>query len=118
MAKLRGAIIGCGMISEYHLRGWLRIPEVEIVALCDPDRQRAESRRSQFVPDAQCYDSLDLLLASQRLDFVDVLTPPWLHREHCLQAAAAGVHIICQKPLCGELAEAESLVAELEGYEK
>jgi predicted dehydrogenase len=31
--KLRGALFGCGMISEFHLRGWLRITEVEIVAL-------------------------------------------------------------------------------------
>jgi predicted dehydrogenase len=116
MAKLRGAIVGCGMIAEYHLRGWLRIGDVQIVALCDPDMARAESRRSQFVPGATCYPNLGALLAEQRLDFVDILTPPWLHRAHCQEAATAGVHIICQKPLCGELAEAEALVAELKDY--
>ncbi len=30
MKQLRGAIIGCGMISEFHLKGWKRIPEVDI----------------------------------------------------------------------------------------
>src|SRR5262245_18376843 len=118
MTKLRGAIVGCGMIAEYHIRGWLRIPEVEIVALCDPDRSRAESRRSEFVPQAKLYDGMDALFQSEKVDFVDILTPPWLHREHCLRAAAAGVHIICQKPLCNELSEAESLVAELSSYDK
>ena len=54
MAKLRGAVIGCGMIAEYHLRGWQRIPEVEIVALCDPDRSRAEDRRREFAPARTC----------------------------------------------------------------
>jgi predicted dehydrogenase len=37
MKRLRGAVYGCGMISEFHLRGWARIPEVEIVALGKKD---------------------------------------------------------------------------------
>jgi len=118
LRKLRGAVIGCGMIAEYHLRGWVRIPEVEIVALCDPDQARAKGRRDEFVSHAKVYDSLNTALKSEKLDFVDVLTPPWLHREHCLRAAAAGTHIICQKPLCNELSEAEKLVAELANYDK
>jgi len=118
MTTLRGAIVGCGMIAEYHLRGWLRIPEVEIVALCDPDRSRTENRRREFVPQAKLFEGLDAALKSEALDFIDILSPPWLHREHCLRAAAADVHIICQKPLCRQLSEAESLVAELRGYGK
>jgi len=118
MTRLRGAIVSCGMIAEYHLRGWLRIPEVEIVALCDPDRSRAENRQSEYVPGAKLYESIDAALATEKLDFVDILTPPWLHREHCLRAAAAGIHIICQKPLCNELSEAEKLVGELGNYDK
>jgi predicted dehydrogenase len=118
MQKLRAAILGCGMIAEYHILAWLRIPEVEIVAVCDLDAARAQSRREQFVPNARIYDSLDALLSTERIDFVDILTPPWLHREHCLRAAAAGIHIICQKPLCSESSEAQSLVTELQGYDK
>jgi len=118
MTRLRGAIVGCGMIAEYHLRGWLKIPKVEIVALCDPDQSRAEARRNEFVPPARPFDSLDALLRAETLDFVDILTPPWLHREHCLRAADAGVHIFCQKPLCGELDEARQLVEQLAPYPK
>ena len=62
--KLRGAIVGCGMISEFHLRGWQRIPEVEIVALVDPARSRAEERRAQFAPLADVHETLDSLFAS------------------------------------------------------
>jgi D-apiose dehydrogenase len=118
MNRLRGAVIGCGMIAEYHLRAWLRIPDVEIVALCDPDGSRAQQRKEAFIPAARLYADLDSLLQAESLDFVDVLTPPWLHREHCLGAAAAKVHIICQKPLCCELAEARQLISELSGYER
>lgn len=118
MNRLRGAILGCGMIAEYHLRGWKRIPEVEIVALCDPDLPRARQRQTEYAQAARLYSGLDALLNAETLDFVDILTPPWLHREHCLRAAEAGLHIICQKPLCAEWSEAEQLVAELTGYEK
>lgn len=116
---LRGAVVGCGMISEFHLRGWQRIPEVAVVALVDPARDRAEQRRSEFAPEASIYSSLDELFAQvQELDFADILTPPWLHREHCLRAANAGVHIICQKPLCDRLEDARSLVTELRDYDR
>jgi predicted dehydrogenase len=118
MTRLRGAIIGCGMIAEYHLRGWLRIPEVQIVALCDPNDANARRRQQELVPDARIYGSLEDLLRAEKLDFVDILTPPWLHREHCMSAAAAKVHVICQKPLCSELAEATQLVSELRDYER
>lgn len=111
MSKLRGALIGCGMISEYHLRAWNRIPEVEIVALCNRTLSRAEERRAQYVPAARIYDDLEAMLASERLDFLDVLTTPELHANHCLAARRAGLHVICQKPLCPTVEEARDLVA-------
>jgi D-apiose dehydrogenase len=114
--KLRGAVYGCGMISEFHLRGWNRIPEVEITALCNRTVERAEQRRDQFVPGARVYSDLDTMLAGEPLDFIDVLTTPDLHREHCMAAKAAGLHIICQKPLCDSLEQAKALVAEMSGY--
>ncbi|HEY0711502.1 MAG TPA: Gfo/Idh/MocA family oxidoreductase, partial [Polyangia bacterium] len=82
-ARLRGGIVGCGMIAAYHLRGWQRIPEVEIVALADPALTAAESRRNEFAPTARVYPSLEVMLERERLDFVDVISPPWLHAEHC-----------------------------------
>jgi D-apiose dehydrogenase len=118
MAKLRGGVFGCGMISEFHLRGWQRIPEVEIVALGNRTIVRAEARRDQYFPDAQVYSDLGRMLQESRLDFVDILTVPWLHREHCLLAKAANVHIICQKPLCDSLDDARALVTAMDGYGK
>jgi D-apiose dehydrogenase len=118
LSRLRGGVFGCGMISEFHLRGWQRIPEVEIVALGNRTIARAKGRRDQFFPGARVYDSLERMLESERLDFVDILTVPWLHREHCRLAKAAGVHVICQKPLCDTLPEAQALVAEMGGHPK
>ncbi len=116
MKKLHGAIIGCGSISEFHLRGWARIPEAEICALVDPDVARAQERQARFAPGARLYDCMEAALARETLDFVDIITPPWLHREQCLLAAKAGLHIVCQKPLCDRLDDARQLVEELRGY--
>lgn len=113
--RLRGAIYGCGMISEFHLRGWLRIPEVEIVALANRTLERAEARRAEFVPGARVYGDLDAMLAAERLDFIDILTTPELHAAHCRAALARGLHVICQKPLCHTLEEARALVRDAEG---
>ena len=57
------------MISEFHLRGWSRIPEVEIVALCNRTPARAEERRAQYAPAAHVYSDLAIMLAKERLDF-------------------------------------------------
>lgn len=120
MRALRGGLFGCGMISEFHLRAWRRIPEVEIVALGNRTVERAEERRAEFAPNAHVYADLGEMLAREArdhgpLDFVDILTPPALHREHCLAAAAAGAHVICQKPLSGTLDDARDLVARMRG---
>ena len=115
---LRGAVYGCGMISEFHLRGWMRIPEVQIVALCNRTIQRAQERRAQFAPDARVYSELPAMVASERLDFIDIITTPELHFEHCRAAMAAGLHVICQKPLCDNLEAARKLVSMANGYSK
>jgi predicted dehydrogenase len=116
--RLRGAVFGCGMISEYHLRAWSRVPEVEIVALGNRTIARAEQRRREFAPEARVYGDLPAMLAHERLDFIDILTAPALHRDHCLLAREAGLHIICQKPLCDTYADARALVREMRGYPK
>ena len=76
MEKLRGGLFGCGMISEFHLRGWQRVPEVEIVALGNRTISRAEARRDQFAPQTHLYENLEAMLEKERLDFVDILTVP------------------------------------------
>jgi predicted dehydrogenase len=114
MPLLQGAIVGCGMVSEFHLQAWNQLPEVEIVALADVDLGRASARRDALAPAARVYRSLDDLLAREKLDFVDVLTPPILHVEHCRSALQAGLHVICQKPLADSVASAKEIAAEFD----
>ena len=113
---LRVGVVGCGGISPFHLRGWQRIPEVRVAALVDADPARAEHRRREHALDVPVYGTIDDMLAAEQPDVVDILTPPALHVEHCLAAARAGAHVVCQKPLAPTFDEAAALVATLANH--
>jgi len=110
LEKLRGVCIGAGYFSHYQYEAWQRIPEVEIVAFSNRDPGRARVVQESFrIP--RCYPDYREMLDRERPDFVDVITPPPSHREICAEAAARGVHVICQKPLAPNLDEARAMVA-------
>jgi len=61
------------MISEFHLRGWQRMPDVEIVALGHRTISRAEARRDQCAPEARVYDDLVEGFCEREREFVDCI---------------------------------------------
>jgi predicted dehydrogenase len=95
----RGAIIGFGSVAENgHLPGWRDVGDFEIVAVADPVAGR-RARAEELIPNLHTYSSLDELFASEALDFVDIASPPLFHQPAILAAAAAGVDVLCEKPL-------------------
>lgn len=109
-ARLRVGLAGAGMVSAFHLPAWRALAhQVELVAIADPDIERAQAVALQYgVP--RVWRSLDAMLAAETLDAVDVMTPPHLHAQHCLAAAAAGVAVLCQKPLAPSAGQARQLI--------
>lgn len=96
---LRGALIGFGNVAVYgHVPGWLAHPDVEIVAVSDMNEAR-RSEAERLVPHARWYDSSETLLAEERLDFVDICTPPSVHADLIRAALQREVHVLCEKPL-------------------
>lgn len=109
---LRGAMVGTGGISAFHMRAWRDAPGVEIVALADREPERAvELGREYGISPAHVYADLHALLDRERLDFVDIATPPHAHIENVIAAAARGAHVLCQKPLATSLDEAQRMIA-------
>jgi len=96
---LRGAIIGLGNVAlEGHLPGWLRCRDVTIVAATDVELARRAAIEAR-VPSIAWYETVDALLAHERLDFVDICTPPATHGPLVAAALGAGRHVLCEKPL-------------------
>lgn len=112
--NLRIGIAGAGMISRHHLIGWSRTPCAEVVAICDPDQDRAAKRAAEFeIP--RVYANASEMLAGEKLDAMDVASPRETHAEIVRLCAANHVHAFCQKPLAPTLAEAENLVRDVAG---
>lgn len=104
---LRGALIGFGGVAERgHLPGYLRDPRFEICAVVDPEPAARERARRVCGSRIRPYASLAECSRSERLDFVDIATPPSGHLEATERAAAAGLHLLVEKPLALSLEEA------------
>jgi predicted dehydrogenase len=110
---LRGALIGTGNIAQYHLTAWQRVPEVQIVALCNRTIEKARALGERFgIAAGHIYQDLDDLLAHEPgLHFVDIATAPDLHRVQTEAAARHGLHVLCQKPLAPSQEDAQNMLA-------
>ncbi len=98
--SLAGALVGFGGVAERgHLPGYRRDPRFAIHAVCDPDPQARERARRALGEDVALYADVDALLADERLDFVDVASPPGDHLPALERAFAAGLHVLVEKPL-------------------
>jgi predicted dehydrogenase len=98
--KLRGAISGFGEVAARgHLPGWLTREDVSLVAIHEPVAERRQLAM-RMLKTARIYDDLDLMLDGEAPDFLDIASPPALHAESVRAALEAGVHVLCEKPLC------------------
>jgi len=109
---LRIGVLGCGMISGDHFAAWSRCEGGRVVAVCDPVLDRARARANEFEIQS-VYASAAEMLAHERLDAVDIVTPRETHAQMLRLAAVHGVHALCEKPLCPTFAEADELLREL-----
>jgi predicted dehydrogenase len=102
----RVACLGAGYFAQFHHDGWKRNPDAELVGVCDLDLTRA------MVPGASGFTDLADMLTETRPDILDIATPPPTHAKAILAGIKSGVKaIICQKPFCNDLVQAEEIAA-------
>ena len=110
MEPVRYGIVGLGQVAmKGHIPELLRLPDIAIVAMCDPD-ESARKRASQLVPDAHCYSDYDSLLQDPAVDVVLIATPNWLHKEQAVRAFQAGKHVFLEKPIGIDLDECDAIL--------
>jgi predicted dehydrogenase/kynurenine formamidase len=110
MKRWRGLAIGAGYFSQFHFDAWRRMEDVEIVAVCDLDADKARAAAEKHGIRESLSDP-QAALARDDLDFVDIIAPPAAHLELVVAAARRGLPIICQKPLAPDFAAARAIVA-------
>ena len=109
MEKVRFGIIGCGVIAPWHARAITNLGEAELVACCDIIPERAENLAADFGI-SRFYTDHHELLASDEVDAVCVCTPSGLHAPVTIDAAKAGKHVMCEKPVEITLAKIDAMV--------
>lgn len=109
--SVRLGIIGCGRIAELgYVPAALALPDVELVAVADPDRSRHELLAKQAGakgPLPQAHASAAAMLDRGGLDAVVIASPPDDHPEHAALAAGAGLACLVEKPPGRDLAAAQ-----------
>src|SRR6266566_2526603 len=102
-------IIGAGEIAGAHMRGYLQAVEhARVTAIADVDPARAQ-RLTERAGRPEIFIDYRQMIASPLVDAVDICLPHHLHKDAIVAAAEAGKHILCEKPLCLTIEEAEAV---------
>jgi predicted dehydrogenase len=111
MSGLRVGIVGAGHISTSHINGWKKARGAGVRAITDIDPALAQSRaRRHGIPTVA--ETLDHLLPM--CDVVDICTPPHTHAQIILAAAAAGRHVLVEKPVVTDVEDWRRIRAAVE----
>jgi predicted dehydrogenase len=104
-------VVGCGRIADLQVKGYLEHPRARVVALFDPDAERAGRAARDWTREqpVRVHTSLEALLADESVDAVDILTPHHLHLPHAVAAFEAGKHVSLQKPPARSLDELDRI---------
>jgi predicted dehydrogenase len=121
----RIGIIGLGFMGRMHYDTYLKIPGAQVVAVCDADPRRAAGDLSggwggnfgdggtQHLPMDRITGTTDPmeLIRSDNVDVVDICLPTPAHVEIVTAALSAGKHVLCEKPLANNAADARIIAA-------
>lgn len=104
-------VIGCGTIAQTaHLPAIARLRDrARLVAVADVRAEAAERAATTWEAEAS-YTDYHALLDRDDIDVVIVATPEFLHAEQVAAAAAAGKHILCEKPMAPSVEEADAML--------
>lgn len=115
-------IIGLGFMGKMHMRCWNALPEARVVAVCDIDAAKfggqsgtagniSGAEQALDLSGVSCFTDAGEMLARADLDAVSITLPTNLHAEYTLQALAAGVNVLCEKPMAATLEECAAMSA-------
>ncbi|MFQ6094890.1 MAG: Gfo/Idh/MocA family protein [Candidatus Bathyarchaeia archaeon] len=107
--RLSVGIVGCGRAGEEHARAYSSISGVRVLAVADIDEGKARDLARKCGADTS-YRDYNGILEDPRIDAVSICLPHYLHSKVSVEAAEAGKHILCEKPMANNLDEADEMI--------
>lgn len=108
MRKLRYGLIGAGNFGNFCIEHFSKSGLIEVAGVADMTFDLAKHTAQKF--GVRAFDGPDSLLARNDIDIVHLATPPFTHSALALAAIAAGKHVLCEKPLATNLADARRML--------
>ena len=110
MGKIKVGLVGSQFVSSIHAQALKRVPNAEAFAVASPTRGHAKKfAAAHGIPHA--LTDYRKLLDMAEIDMVVLGLPNTRHAQAAMDCAAAGKHVVCEKPLCMNLAEADRMIA-------
>jgi predicted dehydrogenase len=119
---VRVAVVGCGGRGGSHVDGWPRVPNVEIVALCDVDQAHIDNKlktlAAKGLKTPATYTDFRKLLEDKNIDAVSLATPNHWHALQTIWACQAGKDVYVEKPCTHNVFESQQIVAAARKYDR
>ena len=109
LKKIRFGILGCGMIAGTHAAAIESLEDAELAGAADFNPEAAERFGKKY--GACAYSSEQEMLEDERIDVICVCTPSHCHAEYAIRALRAGKHVVLEKPMALNTAEADRVIA-------
>ena len=104
------ALVGCGTISYNHLTALNKLDNVNVIAICDINKEKATKRKAEFNLSAKVYTDYIEMLDSEKLDAVHIATPHYLHASMTVEALKRDIYVCLEKPMCINREEIDMLL--------
>lgn len=102
-------LVGSQFVSTIHAKSFASVPDAEVLAVASPTPGHAEAfAKAHDIPHS--FTDVGKMLEMDEIDVVVIGIPNHLHCQVACDAAAAGKHLICEKPLCLNLTEADRMI--------
>ena len=109
MKRYRVGIVGCGNISRTHMHAYRTAFAVDVVAAADIQEEKLKAFSEEYRITA-LYTDYKEMLDKENLDIISVCTLADSHCDITVNAARRGVHVLCEKPMALDLAEADRMI--------
>lgn len=117
MSSVNVGVVGVGQMGTLHAQIYQRLPQANLVALCEYNDTRREQLKEEF-SGVRLYKDYKEMLASPDIDAVSIVLPDNMHREAVEIAVANEKHILLEKPLSKELKDGLAMYEILKDYDK